>query len=176
MKKAILTVLSLIILLLPLTACGADDVSAAGGAPSPTVTSTPTPTQKPVPASSAKGTSFTNKFGTAKTICAHSGCSSYIASSGDTNCCPAHSNKCLTCGCYIDEDAAWCMSCLSKAAGQSKSSHGNSSGSSSSGSSSSSSGGSYYCMGKNDTCPNKTNSPYDFYCSSCDPNNDNIEG
>ncbi|MDE6656954.1 MAG: hypothetical protein K2J88_00015 [Oscillospiraceae bacterium] len=35
---------------------------------------------------------------------------------------------------------------------------------------------SYYCMGKNDTCPNKTYDPYDFYCSSCDPDNDNIEG
>ena len=35
---------------------------------------------------------------------------------------------------------------------------------------------SYYCMGKNDTCKNKTYDPYDFYCSSCDPDNDNIEG
>ena len=168
MKKAILTALSLILLLLPLTACGADSASTAADTPSPTATSTPAPTQKPA---AAPSTSFTNKFGTSKTICAHSGCSSYIASSGDTNCCPAHSNKCLTCGCYIDEDAAWCMSCLSKAANSSKSSY-----TSSSSSSSSSSGGLYYCMGKNDTCPNKTNSPYDLYCSSCDPNNDNIEG
>ncbi len=171
MKKAILTVLSLILLLLPLTACGADSASTAADTPSPTATSTPAPTQKPTAAPSAKSTSFTNKFGTSKTICAHSGCSSYIASSGDTNCCPAHSNKCLTCGCYIDEDAAWCMSCLSKAANSSKSSY-----TSYPSSSSSSSGGLYYCMGKNDTCPNKTNSPYDLYCSSCDPNNDNIEG
>ncbi len=37
-------------------------------------------------------------------------------------------------------------------------------------------GGSYYCMGKNDTCPNKTNNKYDLYCSSCDPDGDNIEG
>ena len=123
MKKAILTVLSLILLLLPLTACGADSASTAADTPSPTATSTPAPTQKPTAAPSAKSTSFTNKFGTSKTICAHSGCSSYIASSGDTNCCPAHSNKCLTCGCYIDEDAAWCMSCLSKAANSSKSSY-----------------------------------------------------
>ncbi|MDE5769710.1 MAG: hypothetical protein K2H29_05140 [Oscillospiraceae bacterium] len=35
---------------------------------------------------------------------------------------------------------------------------------------------SYYCMGKHDTCNNKTYDPYDFYCSSCDPDNDNIEG
>lgn len=34
---------------------------------------------------------------------------------------------------------------------------------------------SYWCMGKNDTCQNKTNSAYDFYCSSCDRNNNNIE-
>ena len=37
-------------------------------------------------------------------------------------------------------------------------------------------GGSYYCMGKNDTCKNKTNNKYDLYCSSCDPDGDNIEG
>lgn len=37
-------------------------------------------------------------------------------------------------------------------------------------------GGEYYCMGKNDTCPNKTKNPYDLYCDSCDPDGDNIEG
>ena len=37
-------------------------------------------------------------------------------------------------------------------------------------------GGEYYCMGKNDTCPNKTKNAYDLYCSSCDPNGDNKEG
>lgn len=37
-------------------------------------------------------------------------------------------------------------------------------------------GGVYYCMGKNDTCPNKTRNAYDLYCSSCDPDGDNIEG
>lgn len=36
--------------------------------------------------------------------------------------------------------------------------------------------GEYWCMGKNDTCQNKTYSPYDFYCSSCDPDGDNVEG
>lgn len=83
--------------------------------------------------SGSSGTSFTNAYGTADTKCAHSGCNNYIASSGDTNCCTTHSNKCLECGKYIDEDAVYCMSCLSKAA---KSSAGKSS-SSSSGSSSS---------------------------------------
>ncbi len=62
--------------------------------------------------------SFTNKFGTATTICNHSGCTNYIASSGDTNCCTKHSNRCLSCKCYIDEDAMFCISCLAKAAGQ----------------------------------------------------------
>ena len=37
-------------------------------------------------------------------------------------------------------------------------------------------GGSYYCMGKNDTCPNKTHNAYDLFCDSCDPDGDNIEG
>jgi len=36
-------------------------------------------------------------------------------------------------------------------------------------------GGVYYCMGKGDTCPNKTYNAFDLYCSSCDSNNDNIE-
>ena len=56
--------------------------------------------------------SFTNKFGTPTTKCAHSGCDNYIAPSGDTNCCKTHSAKCLECGCYIDEDALFCISCL----------------------------------------------------------------
>ena len=34
----------------------------------------------------------------------------------------------------------------------------------------------YWCMGKNDTCQNKTDSPDDFFCDECDPNRDNIEG
>lgn len=40
----------------------------------------------------------------------------------------------------------------------------------------SSSNDGYYCMGKNDTCTNKTSSPYDLYCHSCDPDDNNIEG
>ena len=61
---------------------------------------------------SAQQVTFTNKYGTATTICAHNGCTNYIASSGDTNCCTKHSNKCLNCGKYIDEDATYCMECL----------------------------------------------------------------
>ena len=56
--------------------------------------------------------SFTNKFGTSTTKCIISGCSNYIASSGDTNCCKTHSNKCGNCNCYIDSDAMFCMSCM----------------------------------------------------------------
>ena len=63
-------------------------------------------------------TSFTNKYGTRTTICAHPGCNNYIASSGDTNCCVLHSRNCLECGKYIDEDATYCMDCIKKAAGQ----------------------------------------------------------
>ena len=59
--------------------------------------------------------SFTNKYGTKTTKCAHSGCNNYIASSGDTNCCIQHSRRCLNCYKYIDEDAMYCMSCISSA-------------------------------------------------------------
>lgn len=59
--------------------------------------------------------SFTNKYGTSTTKCAHSGCSNYIASSGDTNCCTTHSRRCIECNCYIDEDANWCMKCIEDA-------------------------------------------------------------
>ncbi len=64
-------------------------------------------------------TSFSNKYGTPTTICAHSGCDRYIASTGDTNCCSIHSNKCSSCGCYIDEDAMYCIDCIKKAYGKS---------------------------------------------------------
>lgn len=73
---------------------------------------------------SKTSTTFTNKYGTATTYCNHSGCTNYIASSGDTNCCITHSNRCLNCNVYIDEDAMYCMSCLSgSAANHSKSSY-----------------------------------------------------
>lgn len=66
--------------------------------------------------SSSTASTFTNAYGTATTLCAHSGCANRIASSGDTNCCSTHSNRCAECGKYIDEDASWCMSCLENAA------------------------------------------------------------
>lgn len=58
---------------------------------------------------------FTNEYGTRTTKCAHSGCNNSVASSGDTNCCTIHSNRCLNCKAYIDEDAMYCMKCLKKA-------------------------------------------------------------
>lgn len=61
-------------------------------------------------------TPFTNKFGTPTTKCAHTGCYNYIANSGDTNCCEEHSNRCIDCNKYIDEDAYWCVSCIAAAA------------------------------------------------------------
>lgn len=56
--------------------------------------------------------SFTNKTGTSTTKCAHSGCDNYIASSGDTYYCTTHSKNCGSCGCYIDEDAMFCPTCI----------------------------------------------------------------
>lgn len=58
-------------------------------------------------------TAFTNSYGSVTTKCAHSGCENAIATSGDTNCCITHSNKCYNCGKYIDEDAIFCMDCIS---------------------------------------------------------------
>lgn len=68
--------------------------------------------------SSTSTSSFTNKYGTRTTKCAHPGCNNYIASSGDTNCCTTHSNRCLECHKYIDEDALYCIDCLTSALSQ----------------------------------------------------------
>lgn len=65
--------------------------------------------------SSGSSGSFTNKYGSRTTRCVVSGCSNYIASSGDTNCCASHSNRCGNCNCYIDGDAMFCMSCIASA-------------------------------------------------------------
>jgi outer membrane murein-binding lipoprotein Lpp len=78
----------------------------------PATTAASTTSSKSQSTTSKPATSFTNKYGTSTTICAHSGCNSYIASSGDTNCCTSHSKKCAECKKYIDEDAVWCVDCL----------------------------------------------------------------
>ena len=85
----------------------------------PTVVSKSTATAKPTTKPTSKpstSSTFTNKYGTSTTICAFAGCTNYIASSGDTNCCTKHSRRCAECGCYIDSDATYCTSCLRKAA------------------------------------------------------------
>ena len=71
----------------------------------------------------SQSSGFSNEYGTATTQCAYPGCSQKIASSGDTNCCTKHSNKCGNCGCYIDSDAMFCMSCLSGSLGGSSDSY-----------------------------------------------------
>lgn len=63
---------------------------------------------------------FTNEYGTPSTLCSHEGCNRYIATSGNTKCCTAHSQSCINCGCYIDEDAIYCMQCLSESITNSK--------------------------------------------------------
>ena len=69
-------------------------------------------------ASANNAGTFSNKYGTSSTKCAKSGCNNYIATSGDTNCCVTHSNKCLECKKYIDGDAVYCMDCIKGAYGQ----------------------------------------------------------
>ena len=67
--------------------------------------------------------SFSNAYGTSTTICAHDGCTNYVASTGDTNCCVMHSNRCAECGKYIDEDAIFCASCIRKSTENIKKEH-----------------------------------------------------
>lgn len=47
--------------------------------------------------------------------CLHEGCKREQVTSGDSRYCEIHSNKCLQCGCYIDEDALYCLNCLVEA-------------------------------------------------------------
>lgn len=132
MKRLSLVLLAAIMVFI-LISCGSNGSSPTPTPqPSPTptpestvATATPTPESTAVPtakptnkASSSTKTSFTNKYGTPTTICAHRGCTNYIASSGDTNCCTTHSRRCAECGKYIDEDGTWCMDCLKKGAEQ----------------------------------------------------------
>ena len=92
--KRIFLLLLIVSLSLSIMACGPDTYSSS--------------TYK----KSSSQSKFTNKYGTPTTKCAHPGCDRYIASSGDTNCCTVHSNRCAQCGKYIDEDALFCMDCI----------------------------------------------------------------
>ena len=117
-----LTVVFMFLLLLVLCSCGAQgNVESSQNANDSQGTTSTQPAEVETEDSrgddsqnqSETSTIFTNDYGTKTTICAHDGCTNYIASSGDTNCCKEHSNKCLNCGKYIDEDAMYCMDCLS---------------------------------------------------------------
>ena len=120
MTKKLIVLLLSVAIILSMVACGSNSGSSVSSGSSGNSGS-----------STGTGSSFRNKYGTPTTYCAHSGCTKYIASSGDTNCCTTHSNRCLECRCYIDEDAMYCMDCLtgslgdshSKSNSESKSSH-----------------------------------------------------
>lgn len=44
--------------------------------------------------------------------CRHNGCSKKAVTSGDSRYCEEHSNECMGCGEYIDEDAMFCLNCI----------------------------------------------------------------
>lgn len=193
MNRKIAVLILLASMLLVLSGCSSQDISNANTATKINPTSAPTTatsvprsavTVKPQPtatntnssSSSAKSVqtvSFTNSYGTSSTVCAISNCSRLIASSGDTNCCTIHSNNCKECGKYIDSDATWCMSCIEKAASKAaeppkSTSNYSTKKTTACGHDSCATNGPFYCMGKNNTCPNTTSCAYDMYCSSCD--------
>lgn len=137
---------AIIVITVLLSGCGAAETQVATTeAPAPTTAAAAAPPAA-APDDSGISANFTNKYGTPTTLCAHAGCNNYIASSGDTNCCTVHSNRCLNCNKYIDEDAVYCMSCLSGSITKSQSS--SKSSSSSSSSSSSTAGGPGKCKYK----------------------------
>lgn len=68
---------------------------------------------------------FSNKFGTMSTKCVHPDCDMNIVTSGDSNCCIIHSNRCGNCNCYIDGDAMYCMDCMTGALSNKNSSSNN---------------------------------------------------
>ena len=158
MKKTIISLISLSIIILTLCSCGNEGgtTSSTSSNSEDTYSSSQSYSSSSSNYSSGSNSSFSNKYGTSTTKCAKSGCNNYIASSGDTNCCVSHSNKCLECKKYIDGDAMYCMSCLTSAAKKSSSNSSGSTGKSySSGSSSKSSGtckfkegGEYVCSSK----------------------------
>ncbi len=104
------------------TTSGSKTTSASSASTSSGVATSEASTSKKSYTSDSSSSSFTNKYGTATTLCAHQGCTNFIASSGDTNCCTTHSNRCLECNKYIDEDAMYCMDCLTGSSGKSSSS------------------------------------------------------
>lgn len=66
---------------------------------------------------SASGTykKTSDKVNTAPLQCEHPNCLNKAAETGDSHYCEEHSNKCLECNKYIDEDALYCVNCILKA-------------------------------------------------------------
>lgn len=182
MKKVFAFVIAMA-MCLSFVACSGNPSSSTSGT---STTETPVETEAPVateaPAApveefsgssstnKSSGSKFTNKYGTATTKCAHSGCNNYIASSGDTNCCTTHSNKCLDCKKYIDEDAMYCMSCLTDATTKSSKSSSSSNKKSSTNSKKSSSGGKSSGSGAGGyDMPNASDKSFSDYVKRVDP-------
>lgn len=55
------------------------------------------------------------KVNTEPQKCLHEGCTNMAATTGDSFYCETHSNRCLECDCYIDEDAMFCLNCIVEA-------------------------------------------------------------
>lgn len=55
------------------------------------------------------------KVDTVPLQCEHPGCTNQAAETGDSHYCEEHSNKCLECNKFIDEDALYCINCIFKA-------------------------------------------------------------
>lgn len=70
----------------------------------------------------AKGTYHKTgeKINTTPKQCLHSDCNKMAVDSGDSRYCEVHSNMCAICGCYIDEDAMFCLNCIVEALRQSE--------------------------------------------------------
>ena len=62
-----------------------------------------------------KTNSGSSSGGSSGKTCAKAGCTKKAVTSGDSIYCATHSNRCGSCGCYIDGDAMYCMDCIKKA-------------------------------------------------------------
>lgn len=60
---------------------------------------------------SDEDSSFENEYETATRRCIVLGCNNPVAPGGESDYCPAHSNKCLRCGKYISRPLGCCSSC-----------------------------------------------------------------
>lgn len=144
MRKSFLLVLFSALLIL--SACGNTNINPTDDS---YTSSTDTKSNSTEYATDSKTYStFTNKYGTSTTKCVVAGCDNYIATSGDTNCCVAHSNKCLECKAYIDGDAMYCISCIENVASSKSSQSSSKSSNSSSNTCKFKEGGSYVCSSK----------------------------